>query len=282
MPAKTRFRNPSPLSSGIDDLIGMDLSLLKALNRALRERKSVAVVTLTRGAFAPGMSVGDQCLVDPAVDSALMGPLRLSGAMVGQVLEIISGRESKPLYIRTNELECDLFVEVHAAPPHLLIVGAGHIAVPLASMANLCEFQVTVLDDRSQYANQTRFPTAEQVRAAPLVATLQSMRKVGQLDRHTSVVLVTRGHQHDVDCLTELIGDDLAYIGMIGSKRRIRAVWELLEAEYNLDRSLFGKVHAPIGLDIGGRTPAEIAVAILAEIIMVHYRGPQAAMSMRG
>lgn len=282
MPTKTRCRNPSPLPSGIDDLIGMDLSLLKELNRALRERQSVAVVTLTRGESAPGMSVGDQCLVDPAVGSALMGPLRLSGAMVGQVLEIISGRESKPLHIRTKELECDLFVEVHAAPPHLLIVGAGHIAVPLASMAHLCEFQVTVLDDRPQYANQTRFPTADQVRAAPLVTTLQSMRNVGQLDRHTSVVLVTRGHQHDVDCLTELIGDDLAYIGMIGSKRRIRAVWELLESEYNLDRSLFGKVHAPIGLDIGGRTPAEIAVAILAEIIMVQYRGPQAAMSMRG
>lgn len=259
----------------------MDLSLLQELNRALRGRKSVAVVTLTRGESASGMTVGAQCLVDPANGSVQMGPLRLPGAIVGQVLEIISGRESKALHIRTKEWECDLFVEVHAAPSHLLIVGAGHIAVPLASMASLCEFQVTVLDDRPQYANHARFPAADQVRAAPLVTTLQSMRNAGQLDRHTSIVLVTRGHQHDVDCLTELIGDDLAYIGMIGSKRRIRAVWELLELEYNLDRSLFSKVHAPIGLDIGGRTPAEIAVAILAEIIMVHYRGPQAAMSMR-
>ena len=263
-------------------MIGMDLSLLQELNRALRGRKSVAVVTLTRGETSSGMSVGDQCLVDPTDGTAQMGPLRLSGAIVRQVLEIISGRDSKALHIRTKELECDLFVEVHAAPSHLIIVGAGHIAVPLASMANLCEFQVTVLDDRPQYANQARFPTADQVRAAPLVPTLQSMRNAGQLDRHTSIVLVTRGHQHDVDCLTELIGDDLAYIGMIGSKRRIRAVWELLESEYNLDRALFSKVHAPIGLDIGGRTPAEIAVAILGEIIMVHYRGPQAAMSMRG
>ena len=282
MPAPTRSRNPSPFPSGADDLIGMDLSLLQELNRALRGRKPVAVVTLTRGESATGMSVGEQCLVDPAAGAASMGLLRLPGAIAGQVLEIISGRESKALHIRTKEWEGDLFVEVHAAPSHLLIVGAGHIAVPLASMANLCEFQVTVLDDRPQYANQIRFPTADQVRAAPLVPTLQSMRNAGQLDRHTSVVLVTRGHQHDVDCLTELIGDDLAYIGMIGSKRRIRAVWELLESEYNLDRSLFNKVHAPVGLDIGGRTPAEIAVAILAEIIMVHYRGPQAAMSMRG
>lgn len=259
----------------------MDLSLLQELNRALRGRKPVAVVTLTRGKTTPGMTVGEQCLVDPANGPAQMGPLRLPAAIAGQVLEIIAGRESKTLHIRTKEWECDLFVEVHAAPSHLLIVGAGHIAVPLASMASLCEFQVTVLDDRSQYANRARFPAADQVRAAPLVATLQSMRSAGQLDRHTSVVLVTRGHQHDVDCLTELIRDDLAYIGMIGSKRRIRAVWELLELEYNLDRTLFSKVHAPIGLDIGGRTPAEIAVAILAEIIMVHYRGPQAAMSMR-
>lgn len=260
----------------------MDLSLLQELNRALRGRKSVAVVTLLRGESTAEMSVGDQCLVDPTDGAVPVGALRLPEAIVGQVLEIIAGRDSKALPIRTKELTCDLFVEVHAAPSHLLIVGAGHIAVPLASMANLCEFQVTVLDDRPQYASQVRFPTADQVRAAPLVGTLRSMRDAGQLDRHTSVVLVTRGHQHDVDCLTELIRDDLAYIGMIGSKRRIRAVWELLEAEYHLDRSLFSKVHAPIGLDIGGRTPAEIAVAILAEIIMVHYRGPQTAMSMRG
>ena len=260
----------------------MDLSLLQELNRALHGRKAVAVVTLTRGEAPPGMSIGAQCLVDPSDSAAPVGSLRLPKAIVGQVLEIISDRDSKALPVRTREWKCDLFVEVHAAPSHLLIVGAGHIAVPLASMANLCEFQVTVLDDRPQYANQARFPTADQVRAAPLVATLQSMRDAGQLDRHTSVVLVTRGHQHDVDCLTELIRDDLAYIGMIGSKRRIRAVWELLELEYNLDRSLFSKVYAPIGLDIGGRTPAEIAVAILAEIIMVYYRGPQPSMSMRG
>ena len=260
----------------------MDLALLQELNRALLGRKSVAVVTLTGGESMPGMSVGDQCLVDPSVPSTQSGSLHLPASTVEQVLEVIASRDSRALRIRTRELECDLFVEVHAAPSHLLIVGAGHIAVPLASMAKLCEFQVSVLDDRPQYANQARFPTADGVRAAPLVPTLQLMRNDSQLDRHTSVVLVTRGHQHDVDCLTELIRDDLAYIGMIGSKRRIRAVWELLESEYHLDRSLFAKVHAPIGLDIGGRTPAEIAVAILAEIIMVHYRGPQSAMSMRG
>ncbi|MCY3658691.1 MAG: hypothetical protein OXG36_06695, partial [Caldilineaceae bacterium] len=88
----------------------MDLSLLQELNRALRGRKSVAVVTLTRGEPASGMAVGDQCLVDPADGAAQKGPLRLPGTILEEVLEIISGRDSKVLHARTKEMECDLFV----------------------------------------------------------------------------------------------------------------------------------------------------------------------------
>jgi xanthine dehydrogenase accessory factor len=80
-------------------------------------------------------------------------------------------------------------------------------------------------------------------------------------------VLVTRGHQYDVELLLEVLDDPLAYLGMIGSRRRIRAVYELLERERGIPRHKFDRVHAPIGLNIGAQTPAEIAVAILAEII---------------
>ena len=95
----------------------------------------------------------------------------------------------------------------------------------------------------------------------------------------TYLVLVTRGHQHDIDCLLEVLHDPVAYLGMIGSRRRIRAVFELLEREQNIPASSFDHVRAPIGVDIGAITPAEIAVCIMAEMICVMRDGTLPGMS---
>ena len=112
------------------------------------------------------------------------------------------------------------FTEVLGSPPTLVIVGAGHIAQPLAEVGRLCGFGVTVLDDRAQFANRQRFPQAEQVLAGPMPQRLSSL----PLDRDTYVVLITRGHQHDVECLLKIMDVPLAYVGMIGSRRRVRGV----------------------------------------------------------
>jgi xanthine dehydrogenase accessory factor len=177
--------------------------------------------------------------------------------------------------------EVKVFVEVQVQPSHLIIVGAGHIAVPLASIASTCDFSVTVLDDRPQYAHPARFPTANQVIAGPFREELAALRAKSGLNKHTYIVLVTRGHQYDVDCLVEVLDDPLAYIGMIGSKRRIRAVFELLEQEQGIPPEKFDRVYAPVGLDIGARTPAEIAVCIMAEIINVMRQGAAIPMSQQ-
>jgi xanthine dehydrogenase accessory factor len=134
---------------------------------------------------------------------------------------------------------------------------------------------VTVLDDRPQYANRQRFPTADRVIAGPFAEELPRLRHGRQtFDGNTYLVLVTRGHQYDVACLLEVLDDPVAYIGMIGSQRRIRAVYELLEREQGIPPHKFDRIHAPIGLAIGAQTPAEIAVCIMAEIISVQ-RGVQ-------
>jgi xanthine dehydrogenase accessory factor len=140
---------------------------------------------------------------------------------------------------------------------------------------------VTVLDDRPQYAHPARFPTAKQVIAGPFRPELAALRDKMAFDKHTYIVLVTRGHQHDVDCLVEVLDDPLAYIGMIGSQRRIRAVFELLESEQGIAPEKFDRVYAPVGLSIGARTPAEIAVCIMAEIINVMRHGPATPMSQQ-
>jgi xanthine dehydrogenase accessory factor len=170
-----------------------------------------------------------------------------------------------------------LFVEVQRRAAALLIVGAGHIAVPLAQIASLCDFSVTVLDDRASFATQERFPTARKVIAAPLRETVRDL----PMDQDTFVVLVTRGHSHDVECLLEVLDRPAAYIGMIGSPRRVDAVFQLLETEMGIDPLKFDRVYAPIGIAIGAKTPAEIAVCIMAEIINVLRGGPAVSISDR-
>jgi xanthine dehydrogenase accessory factor len=151
----------------------------------------------------------------------------------------------------------------------LLIVGAGHIALPLAQLGKMCDFDIVVLDDRASFANKERFPMADQVIAAPFEVALRDF----PLDEDTYIVLVTRGHQHDVSSLLEVLDRPAAYIGMIGSWRRVHAVFQLLEEEKDIPRERFARVHSPIGLDIGSETPAEIAVSIMAEIITVRRGG---------
>ena len=152
--------------------------------------------------------------------------------------------------------------------------------MPLASIASLCDFEVTVLDDRPLYANVERFPLADRVIAGPFRDELRTLRETGRgFDPDTYVVLVTRGHQHDVDCLVDLLDDPLAYIGMIGSRRRIQAVFQLLESEQGIAAGRLDGVYAPVGIDIGARTPAEIAVCIMAEIINVMRGGPAVSLS---
>ncbi|MCB9120926.1 MAG: XdhC family protein [Caldilinea sp.] len=250
----------------------MTATVLNALIEAERRRESVALVTLTEGegtyAELPGRH-----LVVWADDRPPVGDLVIpvwQADVVDAARAALAERRHRQARFAGEQGAVTLFIEVRAQPYHLIIAGAGHVAVPLAAMATLCDFTVTVLDDRPQYANAQRFPAADRVIAGPFRDELRKLRgDRPAFDPATCLVLVTRGHQHDVDLLLEVLDDPLAYLGMIGSRRRIRAVYDLLERERGIPRQRFDRVHAPIGLDIGAQTPAEIAVAILAEMIEV-------------
>jgi len=260
----------------------MNGDLLTALLAALDRHEAVATVTVidANGLFAS--AVGNHCLVWLDPTRPPLGDLEL-GELAPHILydaaRALAEREHRRLNYSRPEGTVTVFIEALVQPPHLIIVGAGHIAVPLAAVAATCDFEVTVLDDRPQYAHPARFPSAKQVIAGPFRPELAKLRAQGGLDRHTYIVLVTRGHQYDVDSLLEVLDDPLAYIGMIGSRRRIRAVFDLLEQEQGIDPAAFDRVYAPIGLDIGARTPAEIAVCIMAEIINVMRQGPAVSLN---
>lgn len=145
----------------------------------------------------------------------------------------------------------------------LIILGGGHIAIPLVEFAAKTGFQVTLVDDRPSFANTQRFPLAKQVICDGFE------HAIGELNIKESdyVVIITRGHRYDSTSLRKLCqGEEPNYVGMIGSRRRTTLVKESLEEE-GCDHNRLARVHTPIGLDIGAITPEEIAISILSELI---------------
>ncbi len=161
-----------------------------------------------------------------------------------------------------------VMLEVHEPPATLLIVGGGHIGKALATIGDLCGFYVVVVDDRPDYASQERFPEADRVLCGDCAEVLREL----PIDANTYIVTVTRGHKHDEISLRQVAESPAAYVGMIGSKRRVGAVLKHL-IDDGLDPEAVSRVHTPIGLDVGAETPEEIAVAIMAEVIQVRRGG---------
>jgi xanthine dehydrogenase accessory factor len=155
-----------------------------------------------------------------------------------------------------------VFVEPMVEMPEVVVVGAGHVGAAVTEVASRAGFRVVVLDDRVDFANPVRLPDATQILVGDPRVRLRELG--GHPDRH--IVLVTRGHRLDAECLEVALELQALYVGMIGSRRRVRRIREWL-AERGVDASGLEKLHAPIGLDIGAETPGEIAVAIVAQII---------------
>jgi xanthine dehydrogenase accessory factor len=135
-------------------------------------------------------------------------------------------------------------------------------------------FSVSVTDDRASFANRERFPTAKQI----LVGDIEAILRGYPITPRTHIVLVTRAHAHDVHGLRAVIDSPAAYIGMIGSQRRVWAVFKLLHDE-GVSAEKLARVRAPIGLDLGGSTPEEIALSIMSEIILLRHHGSGQPMS---
>ncbi len=152
-----------------------------------------------------------------------------------------------------------VFIEPFASSRHLVICGAGHIALPLSLIAKLLNFKVTVLDNRREFANRRRFPHADAVLAGNPVSSLKKV----PINGNVYVVIVTHGHEHDLACLKAVIHSPAAYIGVIGSRNKR----EDFRKKFSREPQAFKKIKIPCGLDLGSQTPEEIAVSIMAEIV---------------
>lgn len=250
-------------------------SILSALERG-RELVLATVLGLSttpswkRGAPAPPLDAPSQA----AGTRVVCGPQDEEGDLAEICRAALAQRSDGVVRVPLEGVEHDVFVEVLAASPRLVIAGAGHIARPLCAMASLCGYAVTVMDDRPDYADRARFPEADRV----VCDDFEHFFETVPAGPGSHFVLVTRGHKHDQDCLRRLVGREATYVGMIGSRRRVKAVFAELVRE-GADPAWLEEVHAPIGLDIGAHTPEEIAVCILAEMIKIRRGGTGASLS---
>jgi len=180
---------------------------------------------------------------------------------------IASGKAAVlPIYVQTEDGKLEYRVRI-AAPPKLVIAGAGHISRILAPLAASVGFRVSVIDDRAQYANEERFPKP----LSAHVGNIEQALATWPIDGGTYVVIVTRGHLYDQRALRAILGSPARYIGMIGSWQKIETIFADLRRDGASEEQL-SRVHAPIGIDIGAVTTEEIAVSIAAELIAEHRR----------
>lgn len=158
-----------------------------------------------------------------------------------------------------------LFLEPQFPLPELVIVGAGHIGRALAHLGSLLDFEITVIDDRPEFANTVNLPDADHIIVEEAGKAILDIRKTPD----TYIVIVSRGHRHDAEALRSCITSEPAYIGMIGSRRKIALMRQKFLEEGWANSKQFDRIFAPIGLNIDSKTVEEIAVSIAAELVLV-------------
>lgn len=203
----------------------------------------------------PGAPAGCRLLFDGAAQ------YRSSLRFGGDPEKIRAGL--RPLRDRPRPYEADGFSYTpHLPRCRLIIAGAGHVGKAVARYASDADFEVWVIDDRAEYVTADRFPTAQRLIVGDIADELAKV----PCDEHTCVLIVTRGHNHDEEALHAVVKRSFGFIGMIGSRRKVRLIFDDLAA-LGVSHEYLERVRSPIGIDIGSRTVSEIAISIVAELI---------------
>jgi len=167
----------------------------------------------------------------------------------------------------------DVFIESLTVQPTVVLFGAGHVSSHIARYARSVHFGVVVCDDRPEYANRERFPNADEI----IITDFARVFNKVQIDDHSYLVIVTRGHQHDGVVLEQAVRTDARYIGMIGSKRKTLTLLQKLR-DKGIPQERLDKVYSPIGLSIGAVTAEEIALSIVCELVKIRRLGDEAGI----
>lgn len=249
--------------------------ILKLSLAAREEGKSHAVVTIVRTSGSVPRKSGKLLVFASGEEHGTIGGGAIERIAARHALECI--RRGRGDYVEYDLAKGDvrmacgggmaLMTEVYRARPRLVICGAGHVGLALAAMARPAGFDVAFFDDREKSSLPGEVSEED---AYFRVESFSNGLESAQLPEGAYYVIVTHGHACDAEALSAVLHKKAAYIGMIGSRNKIRAVYRTL-IDQGADREALKRVYAPVGLDIGGETPEEIATAILAEMIAVRY-----------
>lgn len=251
----------------IDANLNNYLSVFEQLGSSIENRIPGVLITMVTGFTEETVLINRYWISDifkPAIPEAFLAQIE------PVVLNMISGgnpsdyRELE-LTIPDEEPSSLFFLEAVFPAAQLIIAGAGHIGKTLARLGDMLDFEVTVIDDRSEYANSENIPEANHIIVKDIGEVLKDLKK----ENDTYVVIVTRGHKDDAAALKPCIGSELAFTGMIGSKNKIASMRASFIENGWASVKQWEAVHTPVGLDIKSRTVEEIAVSIAAQLVLV-------------
>lgn len=258
-------------------------AIYRYIPKLLENGESGVVVTVIRIKGSVPRHAGSKMLVTATGDTiGTIGGGKLEADAIQTAETLLNAPE---VMVRTHQLdeeegmlcggEVEMLYEPVGGAENLYIFGGGHVGQALAELTLPLGFQVTVIDDRPDYAVPERYPSGVNL----LVDEFDSAMNRLSLDEKSYAVIVTYQHAHDGDILERCVGYPMKYIGMIGSQRKVNKTLQNLE-ERGISRESLQKVHSPVGLDIGAETPHEIAVSISAELIAVRRGADVGKMSM--
>ncbi len=245
---------------------GLNTLFLNEINRAYSGGEPVALASLIKTTSKVDGKIGGKLLIraDGSTEGTL-GVESLNSEAVQYAVELMAYGNSK--YVK-SDTGAEYFIEGYTTPPRVVLCGGGHVSKAISSVAVNLGFNLTVIDDREEFANKNRFPEADVVVASTSAEGFKSI----EINKNTFIVIVTRGHRYDHVALDAALNTSASYIGLLGSKRKTILIYEeLLHKGITLDR--IKDVRSPIGLDINARTPEEIAISIMAEILMIRNGG---------
>ena len=247
----------------------MNINFYKKLNDLTEKTKDVAVVTVIdadnkyQALKEKKVALSDKEVIYSDENSKVKLDSIIKSFGRSKILKM-SNPETKELKLEDGSI-IQIYIEPLTDNPRLVLFGAGHIANQVSKIASLMDFEITVVDDREDFLNKDRFPEADHT----IVQKYTDFLKDFKVEKNDYIVIITRGHQFDYDVLREVIDTKAKYVGMIGSSKKIKEVFDKLREVDKTSEEQLDTVYTPIGLDIGAETTSEIAVAIIGEIVKV-------------
>ena len=256
-----------------------DLQLLNTLENYVRKGETVGLAMITRAdGSSPGKAGSMMVVTSTGRTYGTVGGGAIEKTVTQQGVKCIEMGKGGSFHYGLNrdpgslDMECggdvDVYIRVFEKKPQLWIIGGGHISKSLYQFSEILNFEVEIFEDREEYASKDRFPKAKNINLGKLEETLSGKSVEGD----TYAVVVTRGHRYDQIAVEYLLEKELRYIGMIGSKNKVKTAFQALR-EKGFSKAQLDRIYAPVGIDLKGPSPEEIALSIMTEIVVIKNKG---------